>query len=129
MGCSSACRIFEEFSTCIHWILIHKFYVMSCVHYADDYLLIAPSAQQCGNHLKILQILSERIGLPLAEDKTFQPAQIMGFLGFDSDSVLMEARLSEEKISDYRNSIDFLLFRFLHTQTNAECSGKTAVGL
>jgi len=33
------------------------------------------------------------MGVPMAKDKTFQPSQIMTFVGYELDTTLMEVRL------------------------------------
>ena len=43
--------------------------------------------------------------IPLAEDKTVHPTQIITFLGIELDSIKMEARLPPEKLFSYSEEI------------------------
>jgi hypothetical protein len=49
-------------------------------------------------------------GVPLAEDKTVEPVQILTFLGIEFDTLKMELRLTSEKISE----INIMLELFMH---------------
>ena len=40
MGCSISCRLFEEFSTAMHWVLSNKLAIPAVVHVLDDFLFI-----------------------------------------------------------------------------------------
>lgn len=42
MGCSISCRLFEEFSTALHWVLQHKLQAAGIAHILDDFLFVAP---------------------------------------------------------------------------------------
>jgi hypothetical protein len=48
--------------------------------------------------------------VPLAEDKTVEPVQILTFLGIEFDTLKMELRLTSEKISE----INIMLDLFMH---------------
>lgn len=43
MGCSSSCRIFEEFSSSLEWIARHKLGIENIIHILDDFLIIDQS--------------------------------------------------------------------------------------
>ena len=40
MGCSISCKLFEQFSTALQWILTVKFQVVGMVHVLDDFMFI-----------------------------------------------------------------------------------------
>lgn len=42
MGLSSACSLFEHFSSSLHWIVNNKLGIEGCVHMLDDFLLVGP---------------------------------------------------------------------------------------
>ena len=97
MGCSSSCQIFEAFSTAIAWVAQHKLRIPT-VHYLDDFMFGAASQVVGSRNLyKFMQVCKE-IGIPLALDKTFQPATTMSFLGFEIDTVKKEIRLPADKL-------------------------------
>ena len=43
LGCSSACAIFETFSTALEWVAMHKLGVTKAIHVIDDFLFQATS--------------------------------------------------------------------------------------
>ncbi len=68
MGCASSCCIFERFSKAIHWIATEVFGCKPLVQYLDDYLLLAPSRDEVLHNLPILQLVCDRLGVPLAAE-------------------------------------------------------------
>ena len=45
MGCSSSCAIFETFSTALEWLSLQKLRASAVLHILDDFLFVAPSAE------------------------------------------------------------------------------------
>ena len=98
MGCASSCAIFEEFSTALEWIAVHKLGATKVVHVIDDFLFLASSFDKCTNDLNAFITMCQRIGVPLAPEKTLGPSTYLPFLGIDLDTVNMVACLPEDKI-------------------------------
>jgi hypothetical protein len=98
MGCSSSCKIFESISTALQWIAQNKLGISHMVHIIDDFLILAGSSSSCRAHLDSFLAMCEDIGIPIAPDKTFYPATTMSFVGYELDSILMEARLPVDKL-------------------------------
>ena len=98
MGVSSACAIFESFSTALEWIAKSKLGATAIVHVIDDFLFIANSRAKCGQDLQAFVNLCLELGVPLAPGKTVAPTRVITFLGITLDTVLMEARLPEDKL-------------------------------
>ena len=98
MGVSSACAIFESFSTALEWIARSKLGATALVHVIDDFLFIANSRAKCGQDLQAFVNLCLELGVPLAPGKTVAPTRVITFLGITLDTVLMEARLPEDKL-------------------------------
>ena len=92
-GLASSCRIFEIFSTAVHWILETRIPNILCVHYLDDFLIIAPTKQECHSHLTALLKLFEELGIPVAEEKATEPSTNVVFLGIELDTTNFCARL------------------------------------
>ena len=74
MGCSSSCRIFEDFSTALKWILAHKLGVTNVVKILDDFLFIDWNHAKCQENLHKFFHLCADVGIPLAQDKTQGPS-------------------------------------------------------
>ncbi len=47
MGCASSCRTFEMFSTAIEWVAKTQLSMPHLIHILDDYLMAAPTFDQC----------------------------------------------------------------------------------
>ena len=72
-------------------------------HYRDDFLVIGPpDSPECGEVVKKMLRLLGRLGLPVAMEKREGPATILGFLGFEIDSVAMTVRLPAEKLEELK---------------------------
>lgn len=109
MGVSSACQIFERFSTGLHWIGQNFMNEGIMFHILDDFLIVAQSRDLCEIYLKQFLDVCDKIGVPMAPDKTVGPAHCLTFLGIELDTVEQEARLPSDKLSKCSELIqDFL---------------------
>ena len=109
MGCSSSCRIFESFSTALHWIVQGRICNASVVHVLDDFLFVSPSRADCQAALSEFKHICYLLGVPLAPDKTMGPSQILPFLGITLDTMAMQASLPEDKVIRMMHDTDTLL--------------------
>ena len=100
MGCSSACRTFESFSSALEWAARHKLAAGQVVHILDDFLFIEKSAATCGLKLERFIGMCKDIGVPIAQEKTEGPSTCLKFAGIELDSVRGEARLPLDKVQD-----------------------------
>lgn len=103
MGISSACAIFEHFSTGLQWIAQHKLNIPSMVHILDDFLFISSNFPSCKANLDQFMALCSTVGVPLKAEKTEQPKQVITFMGLELDLVTMEARLPMDKLVKLRS--------------------------
>lgn len=99
MGVSSACQIFERFSTGLHWIGQNFMNEGITFHILDDFLIVAQSRELCESYLKQFLDVCDKIGVPMAPDKTVGPSHCLTFLGIELDTVEQEARLPSDKLS------------------------------
>ena len=76
MGCSSCCRIFEEFSPSLEWIARHKLGIENIIHILDDFLIIDQSLSHCGSQLVLFLNLCNELGVPIAHEKTAGPCHV-----------------------------------------------------
>ena len=106
MGCSSSCKIFESFSTALHWITSQFLPDIGIVHVLDDFLFIAPTYEKCNNALETFVNICQDIGVPLAPEKTEGPSQILPFLGIELNTVDMLAALPHDKVERCLVAID-----------------------
>ena len=84
-----------------------EFYMpeVKCVHMLDDFFIMAASKETCAQHLTALQQICADIGVPLAPDKTTEPATCTAFLGIELDSVGRLAKLPKDKLNQYSDDI------------------------
>lgn len=102
MGLSSSCAIFEAFSSSLEWISVHRFGASGVLHILDDFLFIAKTETKCRSDLSNFLRLCDYLGVPIAQEKTVGPSQVIQFAGITLDSVRQEARLPEDKLQKCR---------------------------
>jgi len=105
-GLRSAPFIFSTFSDLLEWILKNNYHIGEIIHILDDFLLatVGPNDQQCRQNLQTLLQVFHNLGVPIAEEKTEGPAQVMVFMGIELDSVAQEARLPSDKLQRLKSS-------------------------
>ncbi|XP_021367155.1 uncharacterized protein LOC110459297 [Mizuhopecten yessoensis] len=107
MGCSISCRLFEAFSSAIHWIMETKYQVAGVVHILDDFLFVAPpGSSKCMEDLANFLTFCQHTQIPIKQSKTVNPCTQLTFLGIELDSSKMEARLPMDKIIKMRQLLD-----------------------
>ena len=110
MGLSYSCNLFEQFSSALHWIAIHKLGIHDCVHILDDFLFVAPPLSKlCQTDLRKFLQLTKTLGIPIKQEKTVFPTTCITFLGLELDSILMEVRLPIEKLVKIRELLDYFI--------------------
>ena len=108
-GLSSSCKIFERFSTALQWIAQTKLGIDYTTHVLDDFIFVNKSYEACNKDLKQFLQMCNHIGVPIAHDKTYDACQIITFLGYELDTVKMEARLPQDKIQKCRDMLNWFL--------------------
>ena len=100
MGCSLSCNIFETFSTASEWIAMNKLNASAVIYILDDFLFIAPSKEICQGDLDNFLTSCQRIGIPIANEKTMGPDRALQSAGITLDTESMEVRLPEIKLTN-----------------------------
>ena len=98
MGCSLSCAISEAFSTALEWLAKHYLCASGVLHILDDFLFIAISQGKCDSNLKNFLSLYDRLGVPVAHEKTEGPSTTLQFAGITLDTINMEAHLLDDKL-------------------------------
>ena len=111
MGAATSCSIFEAISDALQWILANKFFITSCIKVLDDFLFVQPTFARAARDLNTFIKLCKDLAIPLAHHKTEGPVTSLTFLGIELDSVAMQARLPQDKLKTYSQT---LLSAFLH---------------
>ena len=78
MGCSISCKTFEHFSTFIHWLVCFKSNSKNLDHYLDDFFFAGEAGtNNCTNLMNQFDGVCERLGVPIANEKTEGPTTIL----------------------------------------------------
>ena len=104
MGCSISCKLFEQFSTALQWILTVKFQVVGMVHVLDDFMFVGGTgSDECKHGLEAFMKLCTDVNIPIHHSKTVLPCTTITFLGIELDSMAMRAKLPQDKVSKIRD--------------------------
>ena len=109
MGVSSACKIFERFSSALKFILVSVYKVKHVVKLLDDFLFIGGTEAECRYALESFEHLCSITGVPLAHEKTVGPATSVTFLGVNLDTDSGHASIPVNKVTDYASAIEHTL--------------------
>ena len=120
MGCSASCNIFETFSTALQWTALRYSTDFEMLHVLDDFVFISPEKEKCNKGLQTFLTLCSKIGVPIAEEKTEGPHQILTFLGIELDSNVMEARLPKDKLEKGQKMISEFMTKEKLTPTELQ---------
>ena len=105
MGCAVSCRLFENFSCAVQWILTKLFHVGAMSHILDDFMFLSHSKDTCQCYLDSFMSLARFVGIPVKHSKTVSPATCVTVHGIEVDTELMEARLPRDKLDDALNLV------------------------
>ena len=101
-GLCSAPKLFNATADALEWIIInHGGPLVDFIsHYLDDFLFGGrPGSDSCGRALNLALLPCQELGFPVMSEKVVGPATIIDFLGFIIDTLAMEIRLPDEKLS------------------------------
>ena len=107
MGCSTSCKIFEQFSCALQWILQTRFHVTHMSHILDDFIFLSPSQSLCNVYLQQCFSLAHWLSIQIKRSKTVLPSTCVIMHGIQVDTVKMEAKLPQDKL-------DLLVKSFCH---------------
>ena len=111
MGCRISCSHFEMFSTFLEFHIKRVSDTTAVTHYLDDFLFVGRSKQQCNALLTSFRSCCAQLRVPLAEEKTEGPCQVITFLGLEIDTVHREVRVPQRKVVALREKIQACLER------------------
>ena len=104
-GLRSAPKIFTAVADAVEWI-VKANGVEHLFHYLDDFLLVSePSARAGLQQLSTLLCIFDTLRLPVAEEKLEGPSTVVTFLGIEVDTVAMELRLPQKKVSKLKSLV------------------------
>ena len=108
MGARSSCKIFEVFSTNLEKIL-KEAGIQAILHYIDDFLVINFSKEAGMKDIETFNRIAKLLNVPLADDKTVLPTQVLEFLGLEIDTLKEIVRLPQQKIDKCKYLINEMM--------------------
>lgn len=112
MGYSESCSLFEKFSTFVQWVIMKESESKNIDHYLDDFLFAGESnTLDCQNLMNNFDTVCNRLGVPVAKEKTEGPTTKLQYLGFLIDTEKMLIKIPDEKILELKSKIKFVLGR------------------
>ncbi len=109
MGASCSPAFFEKFSTFIEWAVKREAVTDNITHYADDFLIIGSADESddssCSHLVSIFEDVCQKLGVPLAKDKSVGPTTKLTYLGLEIDSVRQMIVIPHEKLIAIRAKI------------------------
>ena len=104
MGGRSSPYIFNAIAEAAEYICKFNYRVSRLIHLLDDFLAIDKPDEESKSLERILQAFKD-LGIPVNPNKVFGPCTCLEFLGIVLDTILMEARLSKEKVEDLKEKL------------------------
>ena len=92
-------EIFHKLSQAVRAIMAAQGYP-NIVAYADDFLIVSESAEQCRQATLTLVRILRRLGFHINYNKVLGPSQILTFLGIELNTVDMTLALPQDKMDD-----------------------------
>jgi hypothetical protein len=106
-GCSISCATFEKFATFLEWQLLSVSQAKNAMHYLDDFFFGGKvGTNECDKLMDNFDNLCKDFGVPVAQEKTVGPVQIIVFLGLEIDSIEMVVRIPLSKLQELKKIIE-----------------------
>ena len=98
-------NFFNALADAVEWIARHRG-ILEVDHYLDDFIIIGPpQSKGCANNLEVLLETCWQLGVPIAVHKCQGPTTCLEFLGIEIDTIAMELRLPQDKLTRLRTLI------------------------
>ena len=105
-GLRSAPFIFNQLSDALEWILKHNYGLKYVLHILDDFFLAEHTKLDCLLSFSTLLRFFMAVKAPVVASKTLGPSQVLEFMGIILDSVRMEARLPDDKLTRIKDLLE-----------------------
>ena len=104
-GLRSAPLIFTVVADALQWIMQQRG-TSHVAHYIDDFLTMGPPCSlECSRNCTIMHEVCADVGFPVEPEKDEGPATCLTFTGIEIDTVAMELRLPDKKLSRLRSEL------------------------
>ena len=99
-GCVICCSHFEQVATFLESAVKRCMKSGQFLHYLHDFLGGDRSYSACDKLMDIFRTCMADLCVPLAEEKTEGPMEVLCFLGLELDSIHMVVRIPKDKIEE-----------------------------
>ena len=104
-GSRSSPFIFNCFAELLAWILLFIAGIPFIIHYLDDFLICAQSREESASYMQAMTAIFSELGVPISDDKTVGPSQVVTYLGIEIDTVSMSMRLPPDKFFEIQGML------------------------
>lgn len=115
-GCRSSPYLFNMLSKAIVWIAHNNYSIKFILHLLDDFLTIDPPDFEATRTMALIKMILKKLHVDWAPHKTFGPANALEYLGVILDTLAMECRLPEDKLSRVTAMVQEFLLKNKCTQ-------------
>ena len=106
MGCSVSCAVVERFSSFLQACCRRIASSQGILHYLDDFFFVGRAADECAHLMRCFRAMCDRFGIPIADEKTEGPVQVITYLGLEIDSTELQVRVPKEKLRVLLSMLD-----------------------
>ena len=105
-GLRSAPYLFDQFASALLEFMYQAGVPRRVVRYVDDFIVLAPTAEQCQDSLDIMLKTCLQAGFAVQPSKITAPATVAEFLGIVIDSDLQLLRISADRLRDLSQEVN-----------------------
>ena len=96
----------------IQWIAHNKLNIPAISHILDDFILVGPAGSSIAHDaLAAMLLLCKICNIPIKQSKTVPPSTCVVVHGIELDTVVMQARLPQDKLTAIQALLDSLVHR------------------
>ena len=104
-GLRSAPFLFDQFAEALLEFMCHVGVPRTVVRYVDDFIVLAPTARECQQHLDLMLETCKAAGFTVQPSKVTIPAVACEFLGIVIDSAQQQLRISAERLAELSSEV------------------------
>ena len=109
-GSKLSCALFNQFSTFLRWQMCKRSHYSNIIHYLEDFLFGGKSHDlTCQHTLLVFHQTCDQLGIPISIEKTVEPTTSLTFLGILLDTLSMQMRLLQDKLTELLTQIQHSL--------------------
>ena len=96
-GAASSCQIFEKVACALQWIITNQTGCVYISHFLDDFPLLGISHDDVCLFILDFYKIMDRIGMPVAKEKTLGPTDMLEYLGLIFNFIAQHLEIPEKK--------------------------------